>query len=103
MSAVIDMFMTNHKLSSYSSTEEPDTYNSILIKQKGGDPSNNSDVLKNVATGSFPPIYFISQEEREQKEKDKSRTFAAPIKKTAVSIKEIMQERRDDKKPFITF
>ena len=103
MSDILDMFMTNHKITQYSSSDEPDTYNSILIKQKGGNPSNNSDVLKNVATGSFPPIYFVTKEEKDKEEKDKSRTFATPIKKTAVSIKEIMQERRDDKKPFISF
>jgi hypothetical protein len=55
----------------------------------------------NKPTGSFPPIYEISQEQKEKEEKDKNRGFATLKNKSSVSIKEIMQERREEKKPFL--
>jgi hypothetical protein len=99
MDTYIDLLMKNHKLVSDSSDEMPKTYNSILITQKGGNPDNESDKLKHVATGSFPPIYIMTAEEK-QKEEELEKTRGYTSKNTAVSIKEIMQERREDKKPF---
>lgn len=71
-----------------------------LIKM-GGNPNSKVDLIKNEPTGSFPPLFIMSVEEQEKEEKTKSRSFSAPTNKTVVSIKEIMQERRDNVKPFI--
>lgn len=94
--------MTNHELTYDSFDEEEFKLDNIVIKQNGGDPNNKNDVLKNIPTGSFPPIFLMTPEEQEKEEQNKSRTFSAQTNKTALSIKEIMQERRDDKKPFIS-
>lgn len=98
----LDTMMTNHPLISDSSDEQEHTLEAIVIKQNGGDPKKKSDQLKNKPTGSFPPLYLMTPEELEREEQNKARTFSAPTSKTALSIKEIMQERRDDKKPFIS-
>jgi hypothetical protein len=96
----IDNFMINHEAISDSSDDELDTnFRSKIIKQMGGDPK--IDMLKDAPTGSFPPIYFLSKEEKQKEEKIRDRSFSAPSKKIALSIKEIMQERRDDKNLFI--
>lgn len=96
--------MTNHPLISDSSDDELNTnFRSVIIKQSGGDPKNKNEVLKKMPTGSFPPLFMLTKEEIEKEEKNKARTFSAPSNKTALSIKEIMQERRDDKKDFISF
>ncbi len=98
-SSYIDSLMKNHKLMSDSSDDIPKTYNSVLITQKGGNPNDEKDKLKHVATGSFPPIYIMTKEDKlKEEEQEKTRGFTS--KNTAVSIKEIMQERREDKKPF---
>ena len=105
MSAYLDMMMTNHPLitdSSASDNENNYNFNSVVIKQGGGDPKNKNDILKKIPTGSFPPLFMITKEEQEKEEQNKARTFSAPSNKTALSIKEIMQERREDKKPFIS-
>lgn len=105
MSAYLDMLMTNNKLisdSSDRSDNEPHDFNSVVIKQSGGDPKNKSDVLKKVPTGSFPPLFLVTKEEKEKEEQNKARTFSAPSNMIALSIKAILQERRDEtKKPFI--
>lgn len=96
METYLDLLMQNHELISNSSDDKSITLEDLIIKQKGGDK------LKHVATGSFPPIYMISPGENKKDEDiDKTRGFEK-TKKTAVSIKEIMQGRRDDKKPFIS-
>ena len=103
MNNYFDMLMTNHKLVSNSSDEQLPNLEHVIIKQNGGDPKKSSDKYKNISTGSFPPLYLMTAEEKEKEEQNKARTFSAPTNKTALSIKEIMQERRDDKKPFISF
>jgi len=63
-----------------------------LMKQMGGfSPSE----IKEKPTGSFPPIYIISKEEI-KKETQKQRLYAPKSKKIALSIKEIMQERKNE-------
>jgi hypothetical protein len=95
--------MTNHEPMSDSSIEDIE-FKAIVVKQKGGNPTNKADVLKNMPTGSFPPLFMLTKEEQEKEEKNKTRTFSAPSNKTALSIKEIMKERRDsENKPFISF
>ena len=100
----IDNLMTNHKLAT-SSDDHSDSFQDLIIKQAGGDPDSEKDRFKHIATGSFPPIYIMTREEKDLEEISKNRTFAAPNKKTALSIKEIMKERRDTDtaKPFISF
>jgi len=99
MYSYVDMIMRNDPFEhNYNSSEEFVNIDNVIMAQSGG----TSVDIKNVATGSFPPIYLATKEDLEkEKELDKGRGFAKP-NKTAVSIKEIMQERRDDKKPFIT-
>lgn len=60
--------------------------------------SGGADVDKTTPTAGFPPI-FICKKGDKQQEEDKNRGFAT--KKTAVSIKEIMEERRSNT-PFIS-
>ena len=65
--------------------------------QKGGKVDN----YKKIATGSFPPIYRVSKEHFKDDEDNKTRLFSK-TEKTVLSIKDIMQERRDENKPFIS-
>lgn len=102
MSTYLDAIMTNYQMIENSSDEQNYNFDNIVIKQNGGDPKNKSDILKNIPTGSFPPLFMMTQEEQEKEEQNKARTFSAPTNKTALSIKEIMQERRDVNKPFIS-
>lgn len=93
--------MKFHPLKYDNSSEENINYNSIIIMEKGGNPKNIKDVLQHTSTGSFPPIYMLTKEDiKKEEEQNKTRGFSS-INKTAVSIKEIMQERNDNKKPFI--
>lgn len=84
----------------YSSDDTIDYYKHAVVTQHGGNPQSQADVMKYTATGSFPPIY-IAEEPEKEKTVDKTRGFQS--QKIAVSMKEIMQERRDDSKPFISF
>ena len=102
MSNYLDAIMTNHNFVATSSDESLNNFSDIIIKQNGGDPTKSNDILKNVPTGSFPPLFIMTPEEQEKEEKNKARLFSPSTNKTALSIKEIMQERRDDKKPFIS-
>lgn len=96
--------MTNHPLISNSSDDELTTnFRSTIIKQSGGNPNNKNELLKKMPTGSFPPLFMLTKEEMEKEEKNKARTFSSSSSKTALSIKEIMQDRRNDKKDFISF
>lgn len=67
------------------------------VKNKSSQ-SGGADLDKTTPTGGFPPI-FICKKGDKQQEEDKNRGFAT--KKTAVSIKEIMEERRSNT-PFIS-
>ena len=104
INSYIDTIMTNHEFAT-SSDNYSDSFQDTIIRQNGGNPDNAMDRYKHIATGSFAPIYIMTVHEKELEEISKNRTFAAPNKKTALSIKEIMKERRDadDKKPFISF
>jgi len=103
MSTYVDLLMTNHTLQSDNSSDDVlQYYRSVAINQKGGDPKNQKDVLKHTATGSFPPLYVATKQDlKKEEELDKNRGFPKQ-NKTAVSIKEIMQERRNDVKPFFS-
>lgn len=98
MDKYLDHLFTHRILS--ESSEEPN-YNSIRITQKGGNPNNKKDILKHTATGSFPPLYIAPKNVKKEEDPDKTRAFAQ-TSKTAVSIKDIMQERRGEQKPFIS-
>jgi hypothetical protein len=103
MNTYVDLLMTNHKLESESSSDDvAQYYRSIAVGQKGGNAKNQKDILKHTSTGSFPPVYIATKQDiKKEEEMDKNRGFPKQ-NKTAVSIKEIMQERRDDVKPFFS-
>lgn len=105
MASYVDMLMRNHKLVSDSSFESPGDYTTISYKKsknkKRKQTGGTNEKIKNTATGSYPPIYKLSKDEKEKKEQDKKRGFSAPRNKSAVSIKEIMEERREEKTPFL--
>jgi hypothetical protein len=93
MNHYIDIITRNHELSDFTSSASSINFDS---PQTGGNKKNNKDTLKNTPTGSFPPIYKIQKKEKEEKDKmtDKTRAFAQV--KTTLSIKDIMEERRDN-------
>lgn len=51
--------------------------------------------LKNAPTGSFPPLFKKEKETHNKKEEETKKRGFAQIK-NALSIKEIMNERRDN-------
>lgn len=74
----------------------------VLDDQKGGTNKNEQFILENTSTGSFPPIYVSTKDEITREEQLKNRQFVQ-TNKTVVSMKEIMEERRNEKKkPFIS-
>ena len=66
-------------------------------KQKGG-----SNDYKKKAPGSFPPIYKVSLEQFKDKDDDNKPRQFSKKEQPVLSIKDIMQERRDENKPFIS-
>ena len=86
----LDNLMQNNFLNKYSS-DEIMTESSERKKHVGG---FSEDKLKKFPTGGFPPIYKCIREEIIKEEEKKDREFATKI--TAVSIKEIMQQLRDE-------
>lgn len=99
MNYYLDIISRNHELKEFTdtSTEEIPSKNSqkITKKMKGGEQKKKQDLYKSEATGCFPPIYKIKKEEKEkEKNVDKTRAFAQV--KTALSIKDIMENRRND-------
>lgn len=96
MSNYLDTMMINNNVLSDSSFDEPMKYTSIKKKKTivGGN-------VNNISTGSFPPIYKMTEEEKEKKELNKSKTFASNKSKSISDIKEILQKRREDSKLFI--
>lgn len=99
MNHYLDIISRNHELSEFSSPSTPTKNN---FRQDGGDIKDKKDLLKNTPTGCFPPIYKIKKEDKEkEKNIDKTRAFAQV--KTALSIKDIMENRRsNDSQSFIT-
>lgn len=89
MNNYLDILMRNHDLNSDKSISSD-----IEVNQTGGDVFRKH-------TGSFPPIYIVNRKEKIDNSDDKIRGYSK-INKTAVSIKEIMKERRNANKPFIT-
>lgn len=95
MQSYVDSLMVNNELITDSSFEDPNEYTNIKNQKGGNDNINNS------ATGSFPPIYIMTSEQKEKNEKDKQRTSSGNKNKSAVSIKDIMKIRRDDADNFL--
>jgi hypothetical protein len=96
MSNYLDTLMTNNNVLSDSSFDEPMKYTSIKKKKiiSGGN-------IDNIATGSFPPIYKMTEEEKEKKESNKSKTFSTNKSKSISDIQEILRKRREDSKVFM--
>lgn len=51
--------------------------------------------------GGFPPIIIIDQKSLKTEDDTKTRGFSKDEEKTVASLKEIMEERRTEVKPFI--
>lgn len=92
----LDTLMINNNILSDSSFDEPMKYTSITKKKtiKGGN-------VGNMSTGSFPPIYKMTEEEKEKKELNKSKTFSTNKSKSISDIQEILRKRREDSKVFM--
>ena len=87
MNYYFDVIHRNHGLSEY---EPPPSSPSNKILSGGKDKQD----LKTIPTGCFPPIYKIKKETTsDEQSKDKTRAFAQL--KTALSLKDIMETRRD--------
>ena len=96
MNQYLDIITRNHKLGEFSDSDSsnPESFRDSLIAQTGGNSKKKEDIITHTPTGSFPPIYKINKEEYEkEKYESKERGFAQV--KTALSIKEIMTNRRD--------
>lgn len=63
-----------------------------------GDTAKLNVMYKQMPTGGFPPIFVCTNNQLQNQEHQKVRQFAS--NKTAISMKEIMELRRD--KPFIS-
>jgi hypothetical protein len=100
MSNYLDTLMTNNNVLSDSSYDEPVKYTNMKKKTiTGGN-------IGSVATGSFPPIYKMSEEEKEKKELNKDKTFAqkkTSTAKSAASIADILNKRKNESETFISF
>jgi len=81
----LDMLMKNYPLESDSDDE---------MIQSGGGPKQDGSV----PYGGFPPILLCNRTNTSQESSDKNREYSTH--KTAVSIKDIMQKRRNTT-PFI--
>lgn len=69
--------------------------NSILkIKKMSGGQNDN-----NKPDGGFPPIYLCDSSQILEEEQNKNREYSAP--KSAVSIKDILNKRRDSTPLFV--
>lgn len=108
----VDVIMKNYPLVTDSSINELSVMSSKDIKpskktkkgkSKKSKKKQSGGASSSITQGSFPPLYIITAEEKQKEEENKNRTFGAPDKKSTVSIKEIMEQRRDEKKPFISF
>lgn len=103
MNHYLDIISRNHELSEFSefSSQASPIKNHLYSTQSGGNIKDKKDLLKNTSTGCFPPIYKIKKEDKEkEKNVDKTRAFAQV--KTALSIKDIMENRRsNDSQSFI--
>jgi hypothetical protein len=80
----LDSLIQNNYLRDESTNLDTETEN-----MKGG-----GNIVVKQPTGGFPPIFKCIREQIIKEEEQKNRLFAT--KKTAVSIKEIMQQRRDE-------
>ena len=57
-----------------------------------------NDILRTKPTGGFPQIFVCR---KRTAKRDKVRGFTQDEKKTVASIKDIMEERKKDVRPFI--
>ena len=63
---------------------------------------NIEKIINTRSTGGFPPIYICNEETKKKENDDnKIRGFSKDDTKIVASLKDIMEERRTDTKPFI--
>lgn len=92
ITSYVDDLMRNHELESELS-EFTDSFNFSNFNLIGGSTD------KDVPTGGFPHIFLCKEEDEEDKKQDKKKQeYKSQI--NSVSIKDIMQKRRNIK-PFI--
>ena len=95
MSNYLDTLMLNNNILSDSSFDEPIKYTSMNKKKIIG---GNKDAM---ATGSFPPIYKMTEEEKKTQELNKSKTFSQNKSKSISDIKKILKQRRENDEVFL--
>jgi hypothetical protein len=83
------MLMRNYPLNTKDS--EHDSLQRNSSKSRGNVQLGGGD--EDVPCGGFPPIYVCTKATVHKKEENKNREFAP--KKSSLSIKDIMQKRRD--------
>jgi hypothetical protein len=85
------MLMRNYPLNTKDSEYDPLQKNSSrshkTVQHGGGEGDED------MPNGGFPPIFVCTKATVEKKEENKNREFSS--KKTSLSIKDIMQKRRD--------
>jgi hypothetical protein len=63
---------------------------------------NIEKTIKTKPTGGFPPLYICNKEKLNKEDDNiKIRGFAKEEQKIVATLKDIMQERRKEKEPFI--
>jgi hypothetical protein len=63
---------------------------------------NIENNIKTKPTGGFPPLYICNKEKlKKDEDGTKIRGFAKEEQKVVATLKDIMQERRKEKEPFI--
>lgn len=65
---------------------------------------NIEKIINTKPTGGFPPLYTCKKEEMKKSDDEEStkiRGFAKVDQRIVASLKDIMQERKNEKEPFI--
>lgn len=63
---------------------------------------NIEKIINTKSTGGFPPIYICNNKNKKKEESEyKIRGFSKDDTKIVASLKDIMEDRRNDDKPFI--
>lgn len=100
MNSVNDIIMANHPIVNSESSEDLSHLYQNNI-QKGGvglmsraeQLSDDFTKLDDKPSGGFPPIYILTQKDKDiEKEQSKNRQIAA--RKTAISIRDILKSKK---------
>lgn len=86
------MELINHPLDTDSISSYYNEYQK-KTKLSGGSVAEDIDIPIDIPSGGFPPLYLCSQEDLKENQEEKSREFK--IQKGSVSIKSILEKRRN--------